>query len=469
MPKAERVASTLRRALVAVVAAALLLSLTPVAQTQAASHDNPLIHPKEYKPLQPGSIPVKKEFVNILLLGFDADYKSYAQDGGDSHTDAMMVVSISTTDHTISLISLPRDTLTYVPGIRGIYKLNGAVNAGGGKNEDGLLKACQSVSVLLGNVPIDYYFGIDMDMIPKAVDHLGGVDLNVAIPFSTQSGKRYSTGMKHLDGEAVYSYMRARKSAEGTDKARTRRQRSAIAAILHKIQQEKLFLKLPQILLDIQGGYYTNISPTALLPLLPLAMNADVKTMKMVSMEGSLRVALNDWNIHFVNQEARRDLIEDIFGIDVQPLRYSSYSYCQWLVGNGQAGDGALGVLRYLYVTDQVLEYALESADPAGEIAPARQAVAELRGRLEDAFCETSERVDRIKGSYKTDPESVKLNREMNEVKEQLYTAVKELAEKSGFPGDSGKGPLGQGDLRWAYPARWETDPAINEVYVNFH
>jgi hypothetical protein len=28
---------------------------------------------------------------------------------------------------------------------------------------------------------------------------------------------------------------------------------------------------------------------------------------------------------------------------------------------------------------------------------------------------------------------------------------------------------LGYGDLRWVYQCRWETDPAINEVYVNFH
>lgn len=488
MPKAKAFAvSAFYRALAAVMAA-LLLSLMPpgrpltaqaatgpaatappIHTTQTTSHDNPLIHPPEYAPLQPGDTPVLKEFVNILLLGFDADYKSYAQDGGDSHTDAMMVVSLHTTDNTMSLISLPRDSLTYVPGIRGIYKLNGAVNAGGGKNEAGLLKACQAASALLGNVPIDYYFGIDMGEIAKAVDLLGGVDLKVTVPFTTEAGKRYSTGMKHLDGDAVYSYMRARKSAEGTDKGRTKRQRAVISAILEKMQREKLFLQIPQILVAIQDGYYTNISPAAILRLLPLAVNADVRKMNLYTVEGSLRAALNNWNIHFVDQDARLQLIKEVYGIDAEPMRYGSYEYCQWLVGNGEAGDGALSALRYLYVADQVAGYAAGAADPTGETAGALQAVAELRDQLEVSFCRTADRVDRLEKSYKKDAEAIALNEEMNGLKERLRAAVTELAGLSGFPGGSGKGALGRGDMRWAYATRWETDPAINEVYVNFH
>jgi hypothetical protein len=274
--------------------------------------------------------------------------------------------------------------------------------------------------------------------------------------------------MKHLDGDAVYSYMRERKSAEGTDKARTKRQRTVIAAILQKIQQEKLFLQIPQILVSIQDGYYTNISPMAILQLLPVAANADLSKMNLYTVEGTLKPALNNWNIHFVDPDARAELIKEVYGIDAEPMRYGSYAYCQWLVGNGEAGDGALGTLRYLYVAGQVTEYAA-AADPTGEIARALQAVAELRGQLEASFCLTADRVDRLEEGYKKDSKFMAMRREMNGLKERLYSAVTELAELCGFPGDSGKEPLGRGDMRWTYPARWETDPAINEVYVNFH
>ncbi|MDD2302479.1 MAG: LCP family protein, partial [Eubacteriales bacterium] len=142
--------------------------------SETNDYDNPLINPQPYASVRISDSPGLRNIINILLLGFDADYKSYAENGGDSHTDAMMVASINIQTNTISLISLPRDTLTYVPGIRGIYKLNGSVNAGGGKTEAGLLKATEAASVLLGYVPIDYYFGIDMENVKDVGDLLGG-------------------------------------------------------------------------------------------------------------------------------------------------------------------------------------------------------------------------------------------------------------------------------------------------------
>lgn len=466
-----------KRALALALAALLLPLLPGLAAAEEAGpqppqeslYDNPLISPRPYSPLTEQEAPGLGEYVNILLLGFDAEYKSYAENGGDSHTDAMMVVSVHTPTNAARLITLPRDTLTYVPGIRGIYKLNGAVNAGGGKTQEGLRKAAEAASALLGNVPIDYYFGIDMHRIVEIGDLLGGVDIDVAINFTTDGGKRYSTGRRHLDGEAIYSYMRARHSAEGTDKRRTERQRAVISALLCKMQQENLYLQIPQLLASIQGGYYTNISPAAVFQLLPIAAGVDVENIQLYTVEGTLRTALNNWNIHFIDQEARIRLLKELFGIDAAPMRYGSPGYCQWLVGNGQAGNGAMSALRYLYVASQVEAYAAALEDPTGEIAPARQGAAELCGQLKAAFCLTADRVDRLERSYRTDSQAVELNRHMNALKEQLLAAVTELARLSGFPGSSGKDALGRGDLHWAYRTRWETDPAINEVYVNFH
>ena len=226
--------------------------------------DNPLITPLRYQPLPTDGQAAFKDTLNILLLGFDAEYKFYAQDGGDSHTDAMMLLSVNTKTNAITLISLPRDTLTYVPGVRGIYKLNGAINAGGGKTAAGFRCAVEAASVLLGNIPIDYYIGLDMEKVAELGDLLGGVDVEVTIAFTTESGRRITPGMKHLDGEAMYSYMRARKSAEGTDKGRTKRQRAVISAMLQKVKGEQLYLRIPQMMAAMQDGVYTDMTAEAL-------------------------------------------------------------------------------------------------------------------------------------------------------------------------------------------------------------
>ena len=92
---------------------------------------------------------ITDNIVNVLLLGVDADYKPYAAGGGDRHTDAIMVVAINMTKNKVDLISIPRDTFTYVPGVKGMYKMNGAINTGGGveKGDVGFEKTCESVSL----------------------------------------------------------------------------------------------------------------------------------------------------------------------------------------------------------------------------------------------------------------------------------------------------------------------------------
>ncbi|MFH1512821.1 MAG: LCP family protein, partial [Bacillota bacterium] len=95
----------------------------------AAESVNPLIEPYEITEYTQTT----DQIVNILLLGIDLGMEGYWGSGyknkiEDCHTDAVMVVAINLDQQRIDLISLPRDTVTYVPGVRGIYKLNAAMN-----------------------------------------------------------------------------------------------------------------------------------------------------------------------------------------------------------------------------------------------------------------------------------------------------------------------------------------------------
>ncbi|MCE5342096.1 MAG: LCP family protein [Eubacteriales bacterium] len=468
--KAFRSAAVLAVAMMVTLIALPLTAAMAASNTADAVYDNPLIQPYTYTPLQVEDNPGIRNVINILLMGFDADYKTYAENGGDSHSDAMIVVSVNTQTEAVDLITLPRDTMIYVPGIRGMYKLNGAVNAGGGKTtEAGLLKACEAASTLLGNVPIDYYFAVEMERVVDIVDLLGGVDIEVASSFTTQDGTTYATGYKHLDGEAVYSYMRARKTLEGTDTSRTKRQRAVIAALIQKVQQNNLYFRLPEILATMQEGYYTNISTAAMLQLISAAFRADTADMELYTLQGTLRPALNGWNIHFIDQDARIQLLNDLFGINAEPLPYCSDDYCEWLVGNGSAGDGSLSAIRYLYVADQVLDYAAGANDPMGNITAARAAALEAEAQVKALFCQTADVVTTLEGKYTASTAAMDLNQQLLSAMQALKDAANALADVSGFPGDTGLAAVGNGDMRWAYRIRWETDPGINEVYVNFH
>ncbi len=170
-------------------------------------------------------VPEKQGILNILLTGIDAFENGKTTSGTMPHTDAMMVIAVNFDSDTVDLITLPRDTLTTVPGYSGFYKLNGVFNVGlngkfktSGKADDlaaGFELTCRTAEQWLGGVSIPYYYGLDFQAVMDIVDAIGGIDYDVDQPFRSQSGKRgYGVGMHHLDGDAVMGYLRIRQSAD---------------------------------------------------------------------------------------------------------------------------------------------------------------------------------------------------------------------------------------------------------------
>ncbi len=111
--------------------------------------------------------------VNILLLG----------NAGGSHdgaylTDTIMVASINYKTHKASLISLPRDL--WIDLVKG--KLN-SVYEMGGIGENGLILAKKVVGDSLG-LPIHYGVRVDFSGFEKAVDEVGGIEVNVERSFA---------------------------------------------------------------------------------------------------------------------------------------------------------------------------------------------------------------------------------------------------------------------------------------------
>ena len=140
---------------------------------------NPLLHPMESVP----EVQTEHEYFNLLLLGIDFGDRGYRGSGGknvfsDCHTDAVLVASLDKTEQRLRLISLPRDTLTYVPGVMGIYKLNAAINCAD-TTDEGLQRIQDAASWLLGGVKIDRYCAVDMNAMIEIGDLIGGVDLDV--------------------------------------------------------------------------------------------------------------------------------------------------------------------------------------------------------------------------------------------------------------------------------------------------
>lgn len=174
-----------------------------------------------------------KNVINVLLCGVDSE--TGKADSGRS--DIMMLVSINKKTETITLVSLLRDSWTYMslPRSNGTYydyyfKLNSVYIYGGPAT---LLNTVENNF----KIEIDQFIAVDFKSFPKLIDALGGVTVEVQDYESkyirrTSSHKNFPSGKATLNGSQALIYSRIRKCDADSDISRTRRQRSVIKGLL---------------------------------------------------------------------------------------------------------------------------------------------------------------------------------------------------------------------------------------------
>ncbi len=220
---------------------------------------------------------IKGKSWNILLLGSDNDGK-YTFPA--VLTQVMMVVHIDTDNNTVTMVSIPRDSWVNVPEVGGMHKIDQAfllgVNAGKGF-DDGVRLARQTVEQDYG-IPIDRYAWVGLSGFAKVIDTLGGVDIDISHPVvddtypnDTGSGSdpndpyAYSRlylapGPQHLNGQQALEYVRSRHSDLVGDIGRTQRQQQVLQALKQKLNVASVVENLPQLIHDLTGQVYTDLS-----------------------------------------------------------------------------------------------------------------------------------------------------------------------------------------------------------------
>ncbi len=423
--------------LAAVAAACMAVSV--IVPAEGAAYHNPLIDPQPMA----SYISLEKNIKNFLLLGIDKS-DAATEKGNDYHTDAVLVIAIDFDANKIDLVSLPRDTLTYVPGIKGIYKLNAAINCGGGKTEEGYLKACEAASWVLGGTRIDSYFAVDMNAMAAIGDAIGGVDFELEMSYTGTFGK-YKKGMQHLDGHGIVDYLRARKNASvnSNDLGRTSRQRELIAALIEKVMTNKRSINSAlDAILDIEDGFFTNASMADMLAIAQTAIKTDLSAVGSHVITGRYLTALAEWNFTFTDQDNRRAVIKDVYGVEVPELKYVSYAYTKWLMEDG------FKIVRYLAVAKRMREeigaaYAAAMSTGQKEALDAFDAAYERTADAFDAAAETMSQQDTSA--------MASAGRELVREGNALYGQFENIEK-----------PV------WASGQYWYADRLINEVDVNF-
>lgn len=201
---------------------------------------------------------------NILLLGIGGGVHE-----GPNLSDSIILASVDEKHKKATLTSIPRDL--WIPDINA--KINAAYADGEEKQKGGGLILAKAVVGKVTGQPVDYGVRIDFQGFVKAVDLVGGLDIDVEHTFddyaypiegkeadpcghtseeidklATSSSEleafpcrykhlHFDKGFTHMNGETALEYVRSRHAigSEGTDFARSKRQEKVLVAFKKKV------------------------------------------------------------------------------------------------------------------------------------------------------------------------------------------------------------------------------------------
>ncbi|MBE9099411.1 LCP family protein [Vacuolonema iberomarrocanum] len=357
----------------AIAGAVLALSLasTPLLQSQLSPEEAAVFGQDD---IAAGMfrLPQVTRPVNILVLGvkvLSSDVSNpppEVQDLGyhalvnsfEGLSDTMLLVRFDPADQSLSVLSLPRDTRTYVEGL-GTAKLNEANLYGGAA------LSATAIQELLGGVPIDRYVRINVQGVEKMVDALGGVNLYVPqdMEYTDESQHLYidlQEGEQHLDGNEALQFLRFRYDAYG-DIGRVQRQQTFMRAMVEQALSPNTLTRIPQILSVIQENVDTNLTVEELVALTSFASQIDRSEVQMLMLPGEFsgngQYETSYWLPHlssidemmaqyFLESGSDSAVVADASQLDVSDFgEYVDPSYVTIAVQDSTGDDGAMTTL----------------------------------------------------------------------------------------------------------------------------
>lgn len=243
--------------------------------------------------------------INLLVLGLDEE---------GVRSDVILLLNYSPEDSRLSILSIARDTMVNIKGRRS--KMNAAVAIGGERLIINMMEK-------LTDLPIDFYFTMNLSAFRKIVDELGGVEVNV--PFNMNYDDPHQNlhihlmkGRQVLNGEKAEGFIRYRKGNKrgqgykDGDIGRIKAQQEFLKALIQQKLKLRYISKVDDILEILQDNVKTNIKVSDIKYYGKSFMNLkqdDIKTFTLPGYDTYI-----DGISYFVcNKEETKNLIEDNF------------------------------------------------------------------------------------------------------------------------------------------------------------
>lgn len=216
---------------------------------------------------------------NYLLVGLDR--RPFG--GGAGLSDTLLVAVFDEPQGALGLISIPRDLWVQIPG-HGEDRINAVMNLARRSGEDPLELLGRVVENTLG-LPIAHAVAIDIGVLERAVDALGGVTVNVPCPIVDRFlDPRDPTGYRKLDLAAgpvrmdgVTAAMYARSRHGRSDFSRARRQQAILVGMRRELSHSSSVLRLPSLFAQFEDSLETDLRRVEVLALAQRVLRVDAR------------------------------------------------------------------------------------------------------------------------------------------------------------------------------------------------
>lgn len=289
-------------------------------QTPLGSPDtSPVGTPAPTPDVTPGEeLVFGKEVLNVLVMGYDS---SDDRDSGTYNifrTDVLMLCTVYFEEGRVAITSVPRDSYVPIgPSFARMDKINSAFAHAQASGGDPYSAVCATVSRLFGNVPVDYFVSIDMDVFVEAIDALGGIEYDVDVDIIYNGDVILKKGKQVLSGKQALEYVSFRKTANG-DIGRVERQQRFIKAAFSQLKSMDKLSKLPEVYSLVMDKMYTNLSYKQIAYFARFAVeNMGGSSISTKTFPGSF-LNMNGISYWGIDQYQRRLLVHELFGKTIQ-------------------------------------------------------------------------------------------------------------------------------------------------------
>ena len=255
------------RVIGAVVAAALVLALTPLGSLALDGLAKSVIYRSTY---------ADDDLLVVLAIGSDEGPPHRPGDPLTARADGIHLLVVDTRTSRMTVVDVPRDSAI------GGTKVNAHLAFGGPERLQANLEAWSGL-------PIDFWALGSFYSLEQVATGLGGVEVEVLQPMHDRfSGSNLDPGLQRLDAGQALAFTRDRKSLPNGDIGRAHNQGRLIIAALEQMRRESGG-DLQQVL-----GYVSlfersvahNIPPSEVLPLALMALRIEPANIEHVTISG---------------------------------------------------------------------------------------------------------------------------------------------------------------------------------------